>query len=152
MHRSGNGNGNGSNGNGNGIGRSRGRGHGQTDDVLGRGRARGSDDAVPGEDAGMAARGATRGRRVMPDLIYTRPQAVSESKKGTSGKKVMIIANYFRIHKKDNWTIHRYHIDFAPIIEVTRIRKAIFYSACKQMFQGCIFDGKFERMSSSSLL
>lgn len=143
MHGS-NGNGNGSGSNGNGIGRSRGRGHGHTEDALGRGRARGANEVGgAGDDSATATRGAIRGRRVMPDLIYTRPQAVSESKKGTSGKKVSIIANYFRIQKKDNWTIHRYHIEFAPIIEVTRIRKAIFYTACKQMFQGCIFDGKF---------
>lgn len=138
----GNGHSNGSNGNGNSVGRSRGRGQGNMADVMGRGRARGVEVEEAAESGVVSERGATRGRRIMPDLIYTRPQAVVASKKGTTGAKILIITNYFRIHKKDNWTIYRYHIDFAPTIEVTRIRKAIFYASCKQMFQGCIFDGK----------
>lgn len=137
---SGNGNGNGNdNGNGDHAGRARGRGAVVPGGGLALGRARGE---MPADvDIAGPIRGAVRGRRMMPDLIYTRPQAVASTKKGSSGNKVCIKANYFRIEKNINWTIHKYHIEFSPSIDVTRIRKAVFYGACKQMFAGCIFDG-----------
>lgn len=87
-------------------------------------------------------RGAMRGRRVMPDLIFTRPAAVKDNKKGTTGTQQTYTANYFRLLKVPNWTIYRYHVDFSPEIDIVRIKKGVFYNATPKLSRGRIFDGK----------
>ncbi|XP_063698509.1 protein aubergine-like [Culicoides brevitarsis] len=84
--------------------------------------------------------GPPRGRRVLHDLVYTRPQAVKLSKKGTTGNAVAIKSNYFKLETRPNWAIYQYRVDFAPEIEVTNIRKAILRGH-KNMFDGFLFDG-----------
>lgn len=88
----------------------------------------------------VAGVGLPKGRRVLHDLIYTRPQAVKLSKKGTTGSGVPIKSNYFRLDTRPNWAIYQYRVEFAPDIEVSNIRKAILRGH-KNMFDGFLFDG-----------
>lgn len=88
-----------------------------------------------------AARGGPpKGRRVLHDLIYTRPQAVKLSKKGTTGTPVPIKSNYFKLDTRPSWAIFQYRVEFAPDVEVSNIRKAILRGH-KNMFDGFLFDG-----------
>lgn len=80
-----------------------------------------------------------RGRRVLPDIIRTRPQHVV-SKEGTSGNQVVLKTNYFRIKTKPQWSIYQYRVDFAPDIELTAVRKGILRQH-KNLFNGYLFDG-----------
>lgn len=90
-----------------------------------------------GRGGGPGGRGR---RRILPDIIRTRPQAVAQSKIGSTGQQFLYKANYFRLRTKPSWAIYQYRVEFAPHIDVSRIRKAIF-KAHKSMFDGYIFDG-----------
>lgn len=81
-----------------------------------------------------------RGRRIMPDIAQTRPDAVKESKKGISGPMIQLKTNYFRIQRKKSWGLFQYHVDFAPEIDITGIRKSLLREH-KSMFNGFLFDG-----------
>lgn len=80
-----------------------------------------------------------RGRRLLPDILRTRPEH-AESKKGTSGQVITLKTNYFRISKKPDWAIYQYRVDFAPDVEITVIRKALLRPH-KDLFVGYLFDG-----------
>ncbi|XP_017472383.1 PREDICTED: protein aubergine [Rhagoletis zephyria] len=84
-------------------------------------------------------RGAVRGKRVLTEVIASRP-ATCENKSGKTGKKVVIQTNYFRVLKKPQWSIHQYRVDFAPDIDMVRLRRAYLYHH-KDLFGGYIFDG-----------
>lgn len=96
----------------------------------------------PAASTSSAVRGSgpAKGRRVLHDLIYTRPQAVKLSKKGTTGNGVPIKSNYFKLETRPNWAIFQYRVDFSPDIEISNIRKAILRGH-KNMFDGFLFDG-----------
>lgn len=87
-----------------------------------------------------AARGNMRGSRTMYDLVATRPDSVHESKKGTSGPLIQLKTNYFKVQRKKIWGLYQYHIDFAPEIDHTGIRKGLMRTF-KPQFNGFIFDG-----------
>lgn len=84
-------------------------------------------------------RGAVRGKRVIDEVIRSRPRDCV-TKTGTSGVKVVVQTNYFRVLKKPNWSIHQYRVDFSPEIDNIRIRRA-YLSQHKAIFGGHIFDG-----------
>ncbi|XP_067630737.1 protein aubergine [Eurosta solidaginis] len=84
-------------------------------------------------------RGAVRGKRVITEVIASRP-ATCDKKTGVSGKKVVIQTNYFRVLKKPLWCIHQYRVDFAPDVDMIRVRRAYLYHH-KALFGGYIFDG-----------
>lgn len=94
---------------------------------------------APSTTAAVRA-GPPKGRRVLHDLIYTRPQAVKLSKKGTTGNGIPIKSNYFKLDTRPNWAIYQYRVDFSPDVEVSNIRKAILRGH-KNMFDGFLFDG-----------
>lgn len=86
-----------------------------------------------------ATRGSMRGRRLLPDIVRTRPEHVT-SKKGTSGKPTTLRTNYFRVKKEESWAIYQYRVDFLPDIELTIARKALLRTFRSQ-FNGFVFDG-----------
>lgn len=94
-----------------------------------------SEGAVGVEDT----RGAVRGRRVIYDVVRSRPRDLV-TKSGSTGKPVSLMANYFRILKKPNWSIHQYRVDFSPDVELIRLRRA-YLGHHKELFGGYIFDG-----------
>lgn len=85
-------------------------------------------------------RGNMRGRRVMFDTAVTRPENVKQSKKGTTGPIIQLTTNYFKIQRKKDWGLYQYHVDFAPEIDITGIRKSVL-RAHRAQFNGFLFDG-----------
>lgn len=81
-----------------------------------------------------------RGRRIMHDMEVTRPEAVKTSKKGSTGPMLQLKTNYFRIQRKKEWGLYQYHVDFAPEIDVTGVRKSLL-RAHRSQFNGFLFDG-----------
>ncbi|XP_059608225.1 protein aubergine-like [Phlebotomus argentipes] len=65
-----------------------------------------------------------RTNRAITDLTVTRPPTM-ESKRGQSGSSITVLANYFRVLKKPEWNIYKYHVDFAPQLEQLTHKKAI---------------------------
>lgn len=81
-----------------------------------------------------------RPKRIYPDIIYTRPTAVMESKTGTIGTKFLYKSNYFRLQTPPGWGIFSYKVEFSPAIENVRIRRALL-RVHKDLFEGYTFDG-----------
>lgn len=81
-----------------------------------------------------------RGRRSIHDLEVTRPESVLATKKGTTGKLLQLTSNYFEIQRKKEWGLYQYHVDFAPEIDITGVRKSLL-RPFKTQFKGFVFDG-----------
>lgn len=81
-----------------------------------------------------------RGRRYIGELVHTRPDTLGNTKQGSSGITTTLATNYFRLVRKPEWTIFQYRVDFAPDIDATVIRKAMFRPHAN-LFNGFLFDG-----------
>ncbi|KAM7351597.1 piwi like RNA-mediated gene silencing protein aubergine isoform 2-T2 [Cochliomyia hominivorax] len=84
-------------------------------------------------------RGVVRGKRVIAELVHSRPRDLV-TKCGSMGDKVSVQTNYFRILRKPKWSIHQYRVDFSPDIDMIRLRTA-YLAQHKDLFGGYIFDG-----------
>ncbi|XP_055386679.1 protein aubergine-like [Condylostylus longicornis] len=114
--------------------------------TVGRGTSHRVEEVAPDSKAradigngGNGSRGALRGKRVINEIIITKPKQCT-SKKGTIGQEVVLQSNYFRTIKKHDWSLYQYRVDFSPDIEHLRVRKGIIYSH-RERFGGNIFDG-----------
>jgi aubergine-like protein len=59
---------------------------------------------------------------------------------GTSGRTVMLKANYFRLETHTDWCLYQYRVDFAPEEDRTRVRKALLRNH-QAVLGSYIFDG-----------
>ncbi|XP_017059224.1 protein aubergine [Drosophila ficusphila] len=84
-------------------------------------------------------RGSVRGRRLITDVVHSRPPGLA-TKNGVSGTKVAVQTNYFKVLKRPNWTIYQYRVDFVPDVDNTRLRRA-FLNEHRGLLGGYIFDG-----------
>lgn len=94
--------------------------------------------------AAMAAsaamgRGAHRGRR--DDLVVaTRPKHMTD-KTGMTGMATKLVANYFRLESLPQMCVNQYHVDFLPLVESSRIRRALINDHREQFGRCFVFDG-----------
>lgn len=56
--------------------------------------------------------------------VYSTKPAGTYTKQGTSGKKVELCANYFRLIKKPSFEFNLYRVDFEPPVDEDKLRKA----------------------------
>ncbi|KAH8333113.1 hypothetical protein KR074_006155, partial [Drosophila pseudoananassae] len=84
-------------------------------------------------------RGSVRGRRVINEVIHSRPSGLA-TKNGFAGTKVTVQTNYFKVLKRPSWTIYQYRVDFYPEVDNTRCRRG-YMNEHKNLFGGYIFDG-----------
>ncbi|XP_026764636.1 piwi-like protein Siwi [Galleria mellonella] len=103
-----------------------------------------SSQASAGGDAGgVVGRGSRRGGgRVLPEqmtILRTRPTTV-QSKKGTSGTPLDLIANYFTVKTTPQWSLYQYHVDISPEEDNTTVRKGLLRVHQKTL-GGYLFDG-----------
>lgn len=84
-------------------------------------------------------RGVVRGKRVIAELVHSRPQDL-KTKCGSIGEKVSLQTNYFRVLRKPNWSIHQFRVDFSPDVDMIRLRRA-YLAQHKEIFGGYLFDG-----------
>ncbi|KAK7869731.1 hypothetical protein R5R35_011798 [Gryllus longicercus] len=83
---------------------------------------------------------ATRGRRsAQSDIVRTRPAHVG-SKRGSTGQRVMLTANYYKLETHTDWCLYQYRVDFSPDEDRTQIRKALLRNH-RSSLGGYIFDG-----------
>ncbi|XP_064461230.1 piwi-like protein 1 [Ornithodoros turicata] len=102
----------------------------------------------PGGDT--AGRGARRGRRDEITFLATRPQRITD-KRGESGVGVKLMCNYFQLVTMPNWAIQQYHVEFAPNIESSRMRRAMLGDH-RQRFGGMyLFDGMSDLKSPARM-
>ncbi|XP_030381506.1 protein aubergine-like isoform X2 [Scaptodrosophila lebanonensis] len=91
------------------------------------------------EEMAGDSRGSVRGRRVITDVVLSRPSDVV-TKSGTSGTQITVQTNYFKILKRPEWTIYQYRVDFSPDVDNTRLRRA-YLNEHRSLLGGYIFDG-----------
>ena len=68
-------------------------------------------------------RGATRGVRTRPDsqmVLWTRP-ASQNKKQGAGGAQIDLLANYFSLVQKPDWSLYQYAVTFKPDLEDSRV-------------------------------
>nr|QID20004.1 aubergine [Drosophila buzzatii] len=106
------------------------------------------------EGAEGDARGSVRGRRIISDVVRSRPTGLV-TKNGTTGRKITVQTNYYKVQKPPNWTIYQYRVDFVPDVDNTRLRRGLL-SEHRQLLGGYIFDGtvlfcitRFKQMPNS---
>lgn len=85
------------------------------------------------------ARGSVRGKRLICDIIRTKPDAII-SKQGKMGRAITLQTNYFKLTKTPTWCLYQYRIDFSPPIELKGLRNRLLYEQ-KAILGGYLFDG-----------
>lgn len=83
-------------------------------------------------------RGTTRDQR---GAIYKTRPPTADTKEGTSGKKVKLSANYFKLIRKPNFEFSLYRVDFEPEVDVNHLRKA-FLAKQRDLLGGYLYDGQ----------
>ncbi|XP_055386002.1 protein piwi-like [Condylostylus longicornis] len=81
----------------------------------------------------------TTEQRFRYEIVRTRPETVN-TKQGTTGRRVQLEANYFKLLKRPEWSIYQYRVDFSPAIELIRLKRGIL-SEQKSLLGGYLFDG-----------
>lgn len=61
-------------------------------------------------------------------------------KKGSQGKPIDLLANYFRLIRRPDWLLYKYHVTFEPEVLMPRVRNALIFQH-KPKFGGYLFDG-----------
>uniref|UniRef100_A0ABD2WLF8 Piwi domain-containing protein n=1 Tax=Trichogramma kaykai TaxID=54128 RepID=A0ABD2WLF8_9HYME len=90
-------------------------------------------------ESSTAARGAMRGRRVLPVNIITRPRTLT-TKQGSHGMPVSLKANYFKLLTTTDWSLYKYCVDYNPPIDHNVIKKALLREH-REKLGAYIFDG-----------
>ncbi|XP_004844044.1 piwi-like protein 1 isoform X1 [Heterocephalus glaber] len=122
-------------------------------DLVGRGRQRGAAGATAKsqelqisagfQELSLAERGGRR-RRDFHDLgVNTRQSLdhVKESKTGSSGIKVRLSTNHFRLTSRPQWALYQYHVDYSPLMEARRLRSALLFQHEDLIGRSHAFDG-----------
>ncbi|KAM6246793.1 piwi-like protein 1 [Porphyrio hochstetteri] len=90
----------------------------------------------------LADRGGRR--RDFYDLGVNTRQAiehVQESKIGTSGTRIKLTANYFRLTSRPQWALYQYHVAYNPEMEARRLRSALLFQHEELIGKTHAFDG-----------
>ncbi|XP_015733495.1 piwi-like protein 1 [Coturnix japonica] len=122
-----------------------------TEEPGGRGRQRGPQDAPKAlglqisagfQDLSLADRGGRR--RDFHDLGVNTRQAIEhvrESKTGSSGAVIKLVANFFRLTSRPQWALYQYHIDYNPEMEARRLRSGLLFQHEDLLGKTHAFDG-----------
>lgn len=60
---------------------------------------------------------------------------------GTSGDRIELTANFFRIVSRPQWLLYQYHVDFNPQMESRRLRSALLFQHEELLGSAHSFDG-----------
>jgi hypothetical protein len=64
-----------------------------------------------------------------------------KSQQGTSGQKINLLSNYFRVRTCPEWNLFQYQVDFYPVEDDIRARKGLIRSQKEALKSSFIFDG-----------
>ncbi|XP_066267753.1 piwi-like protein 1 [Branchiostoma lanceolatum] len=86
--------------------------------------------------------GGARRRRggVVVEEPHTRPGSMV-NKKGTTGNKINMITNFFKVKPKPQWVLFQYHVEFSPEVDHRKARIAMVYGQEALLGDTKIFDG-----------
>ncbi|KAI9585330.1 hypothetical protein GQX74_001177 [Glossina fuscipes] len=93
----------------------------------------------PGAGDGGGAGGRKKRERVSYEIVHTKPADIV-SKRGTGGREIRLLANYYRLLTTPTWKIHQYHVTFAPEVELKRLRGGLLYEH-RGILGGYLYDG-----------
>uniref|UniRef100_A0A1A9VTU4 Piwi n=1 Tax=Glossina austeni TaxID=7395 RepID=A0A1A9VTU4_GLOAU len=93
----------------------------------------------PGAGDGGGAGGRKKRERVSYEIVHTKPTDIV-SKRGTGGREIRLLANYYRLLTTPTWKIHQYHVTFAPEVELRRLRGGLL-SEHRGILGGYLYDG-----------
>ncbi|XP_077548297.1 piwi-like protein 1 [Haemaphysalis longicornis] len=98
---------------------------------------------VGGAEVAVACsgRGARRGRREELALLCTRPSHVQGDKSGAVGQSLDVLSNYYRLVSMPNWCVYQYHLDFVPLVESSKMRRALVLEHRGMFGNAYVFDG-----------
>ncbi|KAL0280141.1 UNVERIFIED_CONTAM: hypothetical protein PYX00_001523 [Menopon gallinae] len=106
----------------------------------GDGKARERTGAEGGNGSRPLGRGGLRGRESLVERIKTRPE-MCLSKKGSSGKSVELLSNYFKLETIANWVIFQYRVDFNIDEEREIQKKKWLREHVEKIGHSYLFDG-----------
>ena len=86
----------------------------------------------------------------VPSVLRSRPEGL-ESKQGSSGTAIQLVANYYEVSSKEAVILHHYHVSFEPDVEVKAIRCAAQREWREQNALGGLFDGGNALYTTASL-
>ncbi|XP_046667762.1 piwi-like protein Siwi [Homalodisca vitripennis] len=107
---------------------------------VGSGGGNGSGGSSGGNGGAPVGRGNMRGKRQIAVTVTTRADTL-KSKKGHTGRPVIIQANYFSLVEKTDWCLYQYRVDFDPSIDLTWERKKLLRDQKNNIKCEYIFDG-----------
>ncbi|CAI9741520.1 piwi 1 isoform X1 [Octopus vulgaris] len=111
---------------------------------VGSGRASYRGGAQPAPVGGAERLAKEFGRlsmRTRDEFVETKPANLTV-RQGVSGTPVQLYCNYFEILAMPQYSLHHYHVSFAPEIEGKRIRKALLMQHAEKYFGHLhLFDG-----------
>ncbi|NXP52120.1 PIWL1 protein, partial [Heliornis fulica] len=90
----------------------------------------------------LAERGGRR--RDFYDLGVNTRQAIEhiqESKLGSSGARIKLTANFFRLTSRPQWSLYQYHVGYSPEMEARRLRSALLFQHEELIGKTHAFDG-----------
>ena len=61
--------------------------------------------------------------------------------KGTSGGRIELMTNCFKLKAEDRWLLYQYHVDFSPMIESPRARQGLLRFHTEALGNPMAFDG-----------
>lgn len=82
---------------------------------------------------------AARGKRIMEDIIQTKPNDLV-TKQGSTGDKVKLTTNYFKMTERPIWDVYQYRVDFSPEPEIIGKKKSLLYDH-RKLLKCNMFDG-----------
>lgn len=62
-------------------------------------------------------------------------------KKGQAGKRLELLANFFRVQTAPEWVLYQYHVDFKPVVESKKLKGALLASHTELLGDVRAFDG-----------
>uniref|UniRef100_A0A8C4PYR5 Piwi-like RNA-mediated gene silencing 1 n=1 Tax=Eptatretus burgeri TaxID=7764 RepID=A0A8C4PYR5_EPTBU len=91
----------------------------------------------------MMERGGRRRRNPYDVDVCTRKhmEHVVQSKQGTSGREIHLLANFFRLNSRPNWLVHQYHVEFTPEMYSSKLRYALVNSQTQLLGTSIAFEG-----------
>ncbi|RWS01988.1 piwi-like protein 1, partial [Dinothrombium tinctorium] len=120
---------------------------------------------MSGEGAGRARGFGARGRAHHPPIqplggeegggyarggLHTIPASVTTTV-GEGGTLIRVLSNYFRLITPQDTIVYQYHVEFEPVIESIRMRRAMIMDHKDKFGNAFLFDGQSNIKSTTCL-
>ncbi|PSN42981.1 hypothetical protein C0J52_13213 [Blattella germanica] len=73
-------------------------------------------------------------------MLFTKPKEMP-TKKGDTGQRIRLNANYFKLPTVTNWCLNQYRVDFQPQEDRNAVKSSILKEHKHELDGGYIFDG-----------